>query len=307
MALRAWLKDTFARQMPLFGALVEAPPATPVMPLQAPPAAAPSISLSDALSPAKFAHPNANRRIALSGHEVHYILKRGKRRTIGLQVGPDGLSVSAPRWTGVREIESVILEKSAWVLKKLTEARDKTAKRDAQKIDWADGSSLPYLGSPIRLVLDAAHTWDRNQRGLPQLVVHAEPNLTPELHLSLPKTASETQIRDAAQAWLMRQATRVFTERLQHFAPQLAVRYSKLRLSSADTRWGSATSDGTIRLNWRLIHLPMRSIDYVVVHELSHLREMNHSPEFWGVVGSVLPDYAERRKTLKTEASPSWD
>ena len=124
------------------------------------------------------------------------------------------------------------------------------------------------------------------------------------LYLGLAGNASETQVRDAAQAWLMRQAKRVFAERLDHFAPQLGVQYSRLRLSSAGTRWGSASVDGTIRLNWRLIHLKQDMLDYVVVHELSHLHHMDHSPQFWDVVARVMPDHAQRRRALKEAAVP---
>ena len=82
------------------------------------------------------------------------------------------------------------------------------------------------------------------------------------------------------------------------------MQWKKLGLSNAGTRWGSAKADGSIRLNWRLIHLRMSVIDYVVAHELSHLRVMDHSPRFWDTVRSVVPDYAELRHQLKSEASP---
>ena len=104
----------------------------------------------------------------------------------------------------------------------------------------------------------------------------------------------------------MRQAKRVFTERLQHFAPLLGVQWKKLSLSSASTRWGTASADGSIRLNWRLIHFRMPVIDYVVAHELSHLRVMDHSPRFWDTVGTVVPDYAQLRGQLKDESLPTW-
>ena len=82
---------------------------------------------------------------------------------------------------------------------------------------------------------------------------------------------------------------------------------TRLALSSAQTRWGSANADGSIRLNWRLIHFAMPSIDYVVAHELAHLREMNHSPRFWDVVRSVLPDYEQQRSQLKEGVVPVFD
>jgi hypothetical protein len=92
-----------------------------------------------------------------------------------------------------------------------------------------------------------------------------------------------------------------FAQRLNHFAPIVGVQWRRLSLSSARTRWGSARSDGSIRLNRHLFHLRPELLDYVVVHELSHLREMNHSPRFWAVVCSVLPDYANLRKELKNQ------
>jgi len=133
--------------------------------------------------------------------------------------------------------------------------------------------------------------------------IGSEPHV---LRLALANTAGAAQIRDAAQAWLMRQARRIFTERLDHFAPRLGVGWRKLALSNASTRWGSASADGAIRLHWRLVHFKMSVIDYVVAHELSHLRVMNHSPHFWETVESVVPDYELLRRQLKEEAVPRW-
>jgi predicted metal-dependent hydrolase len=117
--------------------------------------------------------------------------------------------------------------------------------------------------------------------------------------VALPHDCGPERLRDTLQAWMMNQARSCFTERLNHFAPQLGVSWTRLSLSSAATRWGTAKADGSIRLNWHLMALPLELVDYVVVHELSHLREMNHSPAFWAVVASVLPDYVERRRALQ--------
>ena len=94
---------------------------------------------------------------------------------------------------------------------------------------------------------------------------------------------------------------------MDHFAPLLGVQWRKLALSSAGTRWGSARADGAIRLHWRLVHLRMDVIDYVVAHELSHLRVMDHSPRFWDTVGSVVPHYAQLKGQLKDESIPQWN
>jgi predicted metal-dependent hydrolase len=85
------------------------------------------------------------------------------------------------------------------------------------------------------------------------------------------------------------------------------VQYSAVKLSSASTRWGTATADGTIRLNWRLIHFALPVIDYVAAHEVAHLREMNHSPAFWATVASIYPDYADAKARLKNEHLPLFD
>ena len=105
----------------------------------------------------------------------------------------------------------------------------------------------------------------------------------------------------------MRQARRIFMQRLDHFAPLLQVQWRKLSLSSAGTRWGSASADGSIRLNWRLVHFSQSAIDYVVAHELSHLRVMDHSPRFWDTVATVMPDYARVRAELKDDRLPRWN
>jgi len=203
-------------------------------------------------------------------------------------------------------VDAALLEKQRWTTTKLDEARERQQRLLAARIDWRDGAQLPFLGEPVLLQLDP-----RQRHGPGGAVLDSRADAAPgaprlTLHLGLPHSATPAQLRDTTQAWLMRQARRVFTARLDHFAPQLGVRWQKLSLSSADTRWGSASADGSIRLNWRLIHLREPVIDYVVVHELAHLREMNHSPRFWQHVEDVLPDFAQRRGALRDEAVPHW-
>jgi predicted metal-dependent hydrolase len=127
------------------------------------------------------------------------------------------------------------------------------------------------------------------------------------LRLGLPPTAAPEQIRDAVQSWLQRQARRVFEERCALFAPRLGVRVKRLSLSSAATRWGSASADGSIRLSWRLVHFALPVVDYVVTHELAHLREMNHSAAFWDVVRQALPDFESARGALRHDVLPVFD
>ncbi len=265
----------------------------------------------DVMAPANFRHPRANRESRLSDAVIAYEFKRSRRRTIGFQVGADGLVISAPKWVPLYEVEAALQEKATWVLNKLNETRERRAQLESNRIEWRDGTCLPFLGEQVIVVLDPRHAFGEvgavlhTDESAPNLTLAGVPRLT--LHVALPHNATSTQIRDAVQAWLMRQAKRIFTERLNHFAPKLQVQWQKLSLSSAGTRWGSASANGSIRLNWRLIHFNQSVMDYVVVHELSHLRVMDHSPRFWDTVATVMPDYAQLRGQLKDDTLPRWN
>lgn len=269
----------------------------------------PAVCIASVLSPVVFRHPQADREIRLQEHLVGYALKRARRRSIGFIVGAEGLSVNAPKWVGIGDIETALREKASWILRKLGEQQDRQQRLHAAKVDWRDGTSIPFLGETVIVVLDPRATGAVLNTSAADTQMQAQLNGVPQLtlHIGLPHTATPEQIRDAVQSWLQRQAKRVFEERCQHYTQQLGVRYTRLSLSSAQTRWGSATADGTIRLNWRLIHFAMSTIDYVVAHELAHLREMNHSPKFWDVVRSVVPDYEAARGTLKDKVLPVFD
>jgi len=263
----------------------------------------PAMPLGDALAPASFVHPRATREVLLGEARVAYEFTRGKRRTIGFLVGAEGLSVRAPRWVPLRDVDAAVKEKGDWILRKLAETQQRQARLESARIEWKDGVVFPFLGQQVTVRLDPHHAFD-GVGGV--LDAGAGGDDAPVLRLALANNASAAQIRDAAQAWLMRQARRIFIERLDHFAPRLGVAWHKLSLSNASTRWGSASADGAIRLHWRLVHFRMSVIDYVVAHELSHLRVMDHSPRFWETVESVMPDYQQLRRQLKDEPVPRW-
>lgn len=246
-----------------------------------------------------FSHPEASREVLLDGVRVAYRLQRARRRTIGFTVGPDGLAVRAPGWVTLAAVDAALQEKAAWILRKLGEASARQRRQADARIAWADGATLPYLGEALTLRLDPS----QQRRGM----LAGPDGGGPVLYLGLAHAAQDAQIRDAAQAWFKHQARAHFTARLEHFAPLLGVRWRSLRLSSAQTRWGSARADGSIALNWRLLHYRPAIIDYVVAHELSHLRVMDHSPRFWDVVRSVIPDVDRLRDGLRDEALPRFD
>ncbi len=285
------------------GLRARAKPSQPVVPIPKNEA----LSASASPSPdADFCHPQATRQVHLDGVLVAYALVRGKRRTIGMVVGPDGLGVRAPRWTPLVEIDAALQAKAQWIVRKLRETRERQVQLSQTRIEWRDGAQFPYLGGTVRLLLDPGHRFVGAGAQLDDMPSDVPDSAVRLLRVALPPTASAAQIRDAVQAWLMRQALDLFAQRLAHFGPLLQVQHKRLALSSAGTRWGSARSDGSIRLNWRLMHFGLPVVDYVVAHELSHLRVMNHSPLFWDTVRSVVPDYPVQRGALKTELAPLW-
>lgn len=260
--------DNRQLDLPLFG---ERAPSDP--PVVAPPPAAP---LPDGVK---------LRTLALGASTLHYRLKRSARRSIGFSIDATGLTITAPRWVTLADIENAIAEKQRWIFAKLTEWQSRVEQRALPRIEWRDGAAVPYLGKPVRVALGAAQlSFDEAAR---------------VLALPLPPQADPQQIKDRVQGWLQGEATRIFGERLPVYAQKLGVEFRSYALSSAATRWGSCSSDGRIRLNWRLVHFPLSIVDYVVAHELAHLREMNHSPRFWKTVESIFPEFREARKTLR--------
>jgi hypothetical protein len=228
------------------------------------------------------------RRIQLSERVLDYVFRRARRKTIGLSITADGLTVAAPRWVGISQVEEAIREREAWVLTKLGDMQRHHAA--IPKVRWEDGGTIPYLGVPITIRISA--------RGV-RAVQPRFDSATRELTIPLPPAATSAQVRDRVETWLQDAARSLFRDRLAFYETRLGTKHRVLRLSSAKSRWGSCSADGRILLNWRLIHFPVSSIDYVVAHELAHLKEMNHGPRFWATVANLLPDYEIARAHVR--------
>jgi predicted metal-dependent hydrolase len=224
----------------------------------------------------------ALRHIQLGSEIVGYRLRRARRRSIGIVIDDDGLRVAAPGYMPIAEVEAFIREKARWVLKKLSEWR---AAPKPPVVNWSDGTMIALLGEPVRIELLPGRRDISLREG--------------RLGIGLAPRAEPAALRKRGIAWLQDRARALFGERLAHYAASLGVPTPALTLSNARTQWGVCREGGHVRLNWRLIHLPLRLIDYVVAHELAHLREMNHSARFWAVVGSLYPDYEAARRELR--------
>ena len=229
-------------------------------------------------------NPVVTTATVLDGQAVNYILHRSHgRRRISLSVDERGLRVGAPLRASLREIETVMHDHARWVIRKLSDWNDKRA--PARR--WESGETLAYLGLLLKLEVT---------QGASAVLL-----TPPQVHIRSPDR-SPAAVAALAKHWLRGQALEHFHRRIEHFRPHVTLETVALRLSNARSRWGSCHASGRISLNWRLIHMPQHLIDYVVVHELAHLREMNHSPRFWAVVGSVIPDYTARRREIRRES-----
>ncbi|HAF43571.1 MAG TPA: M48 family peptidase [Gallionellaceae bacterium] len=225
------------------------------------------------------------RNILLSGKEISYTLKRsGYRRSIGLRIDDRGLVVNAPLRASEKWLHSVLLDKADWVVDKLGDWQA----RKAPPICWADGARIPFRGEEFTLLLTP-----KKRGAVAQL--HGE-----VLHVPVGAGAEAADIEKVVTRWYRIEALRVFGECAEHFGPLLKVVPREIKLSTARTQWGSCTVHGVVRLNWQLVKMPLHLIDYVVVHELAHLVEMNHSPAFWQVVESACPEYKECRAELRS-------
>lgn len=228
-------------------------------------------------------------RVSLNGKEVVYTLKRCRRRTIGMKIDSDGLTVSIPPRESLHWVESALRDKADWVVKKLAEWANKKTIR----LVWEEAAIFPLLGEPWQLTTTAPGVMQMTRARMKTRIEDRQ------LALPLPSVLTMSQIEEIVMTWYSQQALACFSERIALYANKLGVPQPQLRLSRARTQWGSCNACGIVRLNWRLIQMPLPLVDYVVAHELSHLIEMNHSPAFWQTVASIYPDYLTVRKELQ--------
>ncbi|MGJ8620713.1 MAG: M48 family metallopeptidase [Methylophilaceae bacterium] len=218
-----------------------------------------------------------------NGETIPYYLERRARRTVGLKITETGLVVHAPKYILEFQLKKLIQDKSNWILNKL-ESRKQNA---VPPLSWQNGETLQLLGNPLSLSVLL-----NNKNKKP----HVEHNT---LTIASPEAENPSVIKHKVTQWYKKQAMSDFKRRLEILATKLDVPTPPLKLSNAQSRWGSCSSRGDIRLNWRLLQAPPHIINYVICHELAHLKEMNHSARFWAVVGSLYPDYKNAEKELK--------
>ena len=226
-------------------------------------------------------------------HRIGFVLRTSRRKTIGLTINDDGLLVTMPTWVSRKQLRDAINAKAPWIVRKLTALYARQEQLAIAEARWKDGGSFPYLGAHVALQLrpDA-----RSAQFTGALQAPAPGDI---LSLPLQMDSTGDRIRERVYAWLQKQAITYFDARLAHYCKQAGVRLQSWRIASPAARWGSCSSDGRIMLNWRLIHFPPYVVDYVVAHEVAHLRHMNHGPDFWREVERLHPAFTQARRALK--------
>jgi len=223
------------------------------------------------------------RQVVLEGETIAYRLIRARRRSIGMEVHLEGMTVRAPRWVTLRDIEAALVERSAWILRSLAEWRGR--RRDVMPRVWRTGAPIAFRGEALTLAVYPAR----------------KPAVAADLfHLTVrhPYAHDERQVAESVRHWLREQASTLVAARVADYVRRVGAQAISVRLSNARSEWGSCNAKGDIRLNWRLVQLPPPLAEYVVAHEVAHIVELNHSRRFWALVEALLPGHAALRTPL---------
>ena len=220
------------------------------------------------------------------GPEICAELKRsGRRRSIGIKVHRGEVVVSAPLRAPLAEIHAFVTQKALWIEKHLVRQRQSLLR---ESLSPTAADTLNFLGRPLQLVTVPG------LRGVRLVEDRLEVSDDPPRR------------RQLLARWLTQQAATYLPERVRIFAPLVGVLPGAVGVRYYKSRWGSCNSRGELQFNWLLLMAPPEVVDYVVVHELAHLRHFNHSPAFWQLVERVMPDYARHRTWLKQQVIPVW-
>jgi predicted metal-dependent hydrolase len=218
----------------------------------------------------------------------NYHLERSIRRTLSIQIKPDStILVKAPLFLPQSEIDKFINSKSLWIEKSLKKiSKQATRNLSAIKHTYQEGDKFLYLGTEYPLQVSDVYK---------QKLLFNEAFIIPSAIAKRSKKAVKTLIT----SWYKKRAKDLLAQRLMIYSSNNSLPYEEFRLTSAKTRWGVCTSHNNIRLNWKLIMAPLDVLDYVVVHELCHTVNHNHSKAFWLSVENILPDHKLKKKWLK--------
>lgn len=215
----------------------------------------------------------------------HRISQRARRLRFEVRPGA-GLEVTTPPGVSVARIEAVMREKTHWITTMLT--RYAQPPRSVVDSPLQSGALLPFAGGHLHLIVEEKATRRRIPPGVEEGI----------LRLTIPVSMPEA-LHTALEAWYRRQGRRVFAERVAYWNAQFGFNHGRIAIRDQKSRWGSCSRQGNLNFNWRLLLAPLAVLDYIVIHELAHLKEGNHSPRFWALVAEKCPDYRSHRTWLR--------
>ena len=229
------------------------------------------------------------RRLALSGTPVTFAVARSRRRrTIGLKVTEDGLTVTLPSSLGLHHADNAVLDKADWVLDRL----EKMARRARPALQGIDGEAIGWLGETLTLQV---HPGDRARTQIKR----SDTAIDVYVDANLPADLAASAVRRSLHRWRKAEALALMTPKVEGYAKTLGARVPKVSVREQRRRWGSCSEDGSIRMNARLIAFPEPMIDYVCAHEACHLKVMDHSARFYALLDQIMPDHRIRQRALK--------
>jgi predicted metal-dependent hydrolase len=234
------------------------------------------------------------RTIQFGDTEIAYTVVRSRRRKKTIQITIDrehGVLVASPLRTSLKVIADVVRTRANWIMR-----ASKAASSSPERQQLVTGESLPYLGRNAPLVVVTPTMTGAT-------VGFINSTFEVAVQQSLEKADRRAAIAKALERWYRRRAAECLEAKVSQWALGMALNPKRVLIRGQKRRWGSCSLDGTLRFNWRLVQLTPSLIDYVVVHELAHLRVPNHSPLFWESVAVALPDFKLRRKQLRQDGA----
>ncbi len=225
-----------------------------------------------------------------SAFPLPYEVVRSRRKTLVIYVKSGKVEVRAPTKASIKWITEFLSEKSPWIQEQLTEQR----RRKKQQLVLAEGTSFELMGQPLTLRLATA--------GRPR-AVHNGSTLTLFL-----KERSKAKVEKLFLDWLQEQAKAYMPNKTRYYARELGLEHKlgKVTYRKTRTKWGHCDESGDIQFNWLLMLAPKPVLDYLIAHETSHLRYLNHSARFWRTVESLCPRYKEHRDWLTNNGHRLW-
>ncbi|MDP4180105.1 MAG: SprT family zinc-dependent metalloprotease [Bacillota bacterium] len=229
--------------------------------------------------------------IIIAGLSIPYgITESSKAKNIRLVIDQNGLRIVKPKRVGTGEVDRVIKEKAEWVYKHFNEFQERRAKIPVRK--WESGESVLYLGEKY-IISIKEHNKNTVSVGFNGVLF--------EMLIDSKIYGEERRviIESAFKKWYKKAAYKIFDERLKYFCGITGMKYDSMRIKEQKTRWGSCSGKGNLNFNWKLIMAPLWVIDYVILHEVCHLKHLNHSKDFWKMTRGYMPDYKNAQEWLK--------